>query len=158
MRDAFTQKDLDRAVNDLSMMPFFPVEARAAIMAFLARICPHKRALTWLVAECVNHVPQWPGPAELRGLLCTRFDAADGIDAYCNLPGYTAAEMESRHIEKHEQLKASGWEQQAEERFKEIAGPVKLRQIGAAHSKERVDESDELERVDESHAKRKTVN
>lgn len=127
----FTKRDLELACDQLSMMPFFPSEARGAVMHLLAKMCPHKEALDWLIAECVNRVGRWPGPAELRGLLCTRFDAADGIDGYCNLPGYTAAEMESRHIEKHEQLKASGWEQQAEEQFKKIADGVKLRQIAA---------------------------
>jgi hypothetical protein len=61
----------------------------------------------------------------LRGLLCTRFDAETGSTPYCNLPGYTAAEMEARHIERHQQLKAEGWEQDA----------LRLRQIGATPAK-----------------------
>ena len=59
-----------------------------------------------LVAELVNHVGEWPGPAEVRGLLCTRYDAADRIDAYCNLPGYRAADCEARSLTEHEQHKA----------------------------------------------------
>lgn len=139
-KSSISQADLDEAVNDLSMMPYFPIEARASVMALLARMCPSKKALNWLVAECVNRVGRWPGPAELRGLLCTRFDAADGIDGYCNLPGYTAAEMEARHIERHEQLKANGWELDAE-KLREIgATPAKLIEAGkkrAGQGKER---------------------
>lgn len=117
----FTKRDLELACDQLSMMPFFPSEARGAVMHLLAKMCPHRQSLDWLVAECVNHVERWPGPAELRGLLCTRFDAADGVDAYCNLPGYTAAEMEARHIAR-----------QADSRELDAA---RLREIGATPAK-----------------------
>lgn len=130
-QDSITAEDLEAAIDDLSMMPYFPSESRASVIRLLTRMCPHRTALRWLVDECVNHVGKWPGPAELRGLLCTRYDAADDIDAYCNLPGYTPAEMEARHIEQHEALKAGGWDKQAEEQFKQISGGVKLRQIAA---------------------------
>jgi hypothetical protein len=45
--------------------------------------------------------------AELRGLLCTRYDAADGIDQpYCTIPGFTPAEQEARYLEqRHEEVK-----------------------------------------------------
>lgn len=91
-------------------MPFFPNDARSSVMHFLLKICPSKEALDWLVAEAVNHVTRWPGLAELRGLLCTRYEPADGIDGYTSLPGYSAADMEARYIERHEQLKSGGWE------------------------------------------------
>lgn len=122
MPDVFSTKDLERAVDDLAMLPFFPNDSRASVMHLLAKMCPSKTALTWLVAETVNRVAKWPGPAELRGLLCMRFDAADGIDGYCSLPGYTPAEMEARHYEKHEQLKAGSWEQDALVGLKRIGG------------------------------------
>lgn len=102
--EKFTIDDLEIACNDLSMLAFFPHEARASVMTLLRTMCPHRRALKWLVAETVNHVGKWPGPAELRGLLCTRFDAADGIDHWCTLPGYTAEEQEAKHLERHAQL------------------------------------------------------
>jgi hypothetical protein len=105
MRDEpFTPIDIERACDDLGMLEFFPRESRLAAMAFLRTICPHRRALKWLVAELMNHVGKWPGPAEVRGLLCTRFDAADGIDQWCSLPGYTAEEQEAKHLERHKQL------------------------------------------------------
>jgi hypothetical protein len=126
--DSISTQDLEDAVNDLSMMPYFPTESRAAVMSFLLRICPHRTALQWLVSEAVNRVPKWPGPAELRGLLCTRYDAADGVDGYCSLPGYSAAEMEAKAIERHEQLKAGGWEA---ERLAQLAAGKEPLRIGS---------------------------
>jgi hypothetical protein len=128
----FSFEDLNAAVDDLATMKYFPRESRASVMDFLSRICPHKRALTWVVAEMLNHVADWPGLAELRGLLCTRFDAADGVDAYCNLPGYTAAEAEAQHYEQHKQLTdAGGYIADPWRELIRIAGG-KVRQIGAA--------------------------
>jgi hypothetical protein len=125
MPDKFTKQDLERACDNLAMLPFFPVEARAAVMRLLATMCPSKQALDWLITETVNRVAKWPGPAELRGLLCTRYDAADGVDGYCSLPGYSAAEMEAKAIERHEQLKVGGWE--AERLTQLAAGKEPLR-------------------------------
>jgi hypothetical protein len=102
--------DLNAAVDDLATIPFFPNESRASVMNFLAKICPHRKALVWLAAEATNRVRTWPGLAEIRGLLCTKYDAADGIDGYCALPGYTPGEMEAKHFEQHEQIKAGSWE------------------------------------------------
>lgn len=106
MRDEpFTPADLEAACDDLAMMEYFPRDSRVSVMSLLRNICPHKPALKWLVAELVNHVGTWPGPAEVRGLLCTRFDPPDGIDQYCSLPGYSAQEQEARYLERHTQLK-----------------------------------------------------
>lgn len=102
-----SKNDLERACDDLAMLPFFPVEARASVMHLLAKMCPSKKALQWLVTEAVNRCPKWPGPAELRGLLCSRYDAADGVDQpHCSIPGHTAAECEARYIAQHEETKA----------------------------------------------------
>lgn len=80
-------------------------------MRELAAMCPSREALKWLTAEAMAHVTPWPGMAELRGLLCTRYDAADGKDAYCSLPGYSPGDQEAKYIEQHETLKlAAGWE------------------------------------------------
>jgi hypothetical protein len=103
--EKFVTRDLERAVDDFSTMRFFPAEGRAAIMRELAAMCPHREALRWLVSEALAHVPIWPGLAELRGLLCTRYDAADGRDAYCTLPGYSPTDQEAKHLEAHENLK-----------------------------------------------------
>lgn len=106
MRDEpFTPRDLEAACDDLAMLEYFPRDSRASVMNLLRTICPHRRALKWLVSELINHVGKWPGPADVRGLLCLRFDPADGVDQWCTLPGYTAEEQEAKHLERHKQLK-----------------------------------------------------
>jgi hypothetical protein len=87
------------------MCVFWKEAMRAPVRALLGRICPHRAALYWLVCEIVNHINEWPGPAELRGLLCTRFDPEDGIDRPCNLPGYSPDDQEAKYIVRHEQIK-----------------------------------------------------
>ena len=106
---AITTDDLEAACDDLAMMNYFPHESRASIMMLLSRMVPHKPALDWLIGECINKLDRWPGPKELRGLLCTRYDAKDGIDAWCNIPGYTAADGEALSLERHEVFKAEGY-------------------------------------------------
>ncbi|MGA8594465.1 MAG: hypothetical protein WB676_06945, partial [Bryobacteraceae bacterium] len=49
----------------------------------------------------------WPGLAELRGILCSRYDPADGIDQWSTLPGYRADDAEMKHLEAHERLQAN---------------------------------------------------
>src|SRR3954466_970438 len=101
----FTPDDLETVADDLAMLEYFTREIRPSVIALLARMCPHKRALFWLRDELVNHVGRWPGPSEVRGLLCTRFDPADGVDQWCSLPGYTAADGEAKSLAEHEQRK-----------------------------------------------------
>ena len=108
MQDLFTERDLVDAVDELATMPFFPTESRGAVMALLGKMCPHRTALRWLVAEAVNHCGKWPGMAELRGILCTRFDAADGVEHWSTLPGYRAEDAEAKHYERHEQVTSGG--------------------------------------------------
>jgi hypothetical protein len=104
-----TKADLEQACDDLAMMPFFPMESRASVMMLLGRMVPHRPALDWLIGECVNKLERWPGPKELRGVLCTRYDPADGVDVWCSLPGYRASDGEAQHLERHEQLKAGSY-------------------------------------------------
>jgi hypothetical protein len=113
MQDLFTERDLVDAVDELAMLPFFPTESRGAVMALLGKMCPYRTALRWLVAEATNHLDRWPGPAELRGLLCTRYDAADGVDQWCSLPGYRAEDAEEKHYEQHKQLLAGGYAEES---------------------------------------------
>lgn len=104
----FSKQDLELAWIDLQMLAFPPPEAaRAAVMDLLRRMCPHRMALRWLIDEVVNHVGKWPGTAELRGILCTRFDPADGIDQWSALPGYSAVDQEVKFLAGHQETKAA---------------------------------------------------
>lgn len=110
-RVKFSELELFRAVDSLATLPFFPQDSRGAVMEFVAQICPHREALEWLISRAVE-LDKWPGLGEIRGLLCTKWDAADGIDRYCSLPGYSGGECESRHLEQHLQVtgKSVGYE------------------------------------------------
>jgi hypothetical protein len=85
------------------LVKFFPSDgnARGALMEFLVLICPHKEALEWLVSEVVNKVGQWPGAADLRGLLSTRYMPADGLRTDCGIIGYRPEDHEAREIDRH---------------------------------------------------------
>ena len=88
------------------MLKFFPTDpgVQAAIMELLRDMVPSKDALEKLTAK-VSLLSEWPGPGELRGLLCTFIAPADGIDVYCNLPGYRAYDCEQRAIEQAQEWK-----------------------------------------------------
>ncbi len=98
----FNKADLEVAMGRLGMLSYFPSEPsiQAAIMDLLARMCPHREALEWLVDQMVNHVGQWKGPAELRGVLCWRWTPADGVEASCSIPGFTPSDGEALTIER----------------------------------------------------------
>lgn len=111
--ERFNKQDLETAVDRLATMRFFPHEARASVMQELAKMCPHRTALRWVADEAVSHFSDWMGLKELRGLMCSRFDPADGIDVWCSLPGHTAADAEATHVERHLQItgKSDGYDQ-----------------------------------------------
>lgn len=108
--DKFTPQDLETALDELSMCQYFPTEpgVRAAIMRTLARMVPHREALIWLVRTMVDRIGTWKGPMELRGVLCTRFRPADGIEAFSSLPGFRPEDSEAALLDEHEQRKV-GW-------------------------------------------------
>jgi hypothetical protein len=110
------------ACNDFAMLPFWPEAARASVMRMLAELCPHREALRWLVNSTVKRVGKWPGPAELRGMLCTRYDPADGIESYATTPGFTADDAEMRYIEREQQAR-NGWLLSPAEALAQIAPP-----------------------------------
>jgi hypothetical protein len=100
MSDKFSIDNLRDAVDDLATIPFFPKESRASVQREMAKMCPSYKALRFVVDTAQARCTQWPGMAELRGLLCSRFDAADGIDQpHCSIQGFTAEEAEARFLE-----------------------------------------------------------
>lgn len=106
----FRKNDLDLAIAKLSMCSRFPADegARAAVQALLARICPSREALDWLVDEFVDRIGEWRGPVELRGVLCRRYRPCDGIEATSSIAGYRPEDGERITLQRHQQLKAGG--------------------------------------------------
>lgn len=107
----FTQHDLQKAIGDLGMCEFFPTDpgVQAAVMNLLAKMCPSREALAWLMDTMVNRVGKWHGPKELRGVLCTRYPPADSIEATSSIAGFTPEDGYAQSLAEHEQLKAGGW-------------------------------------------------
>lgn len=107
------------------MCEYFPTDpgTRAAIMRLLAKMCPHKQALAWLVTTFTDRIGKWHGPAELRAVLATRYQPADGIEAYSSLPGFRPEDSEVAMAERHEQIKSGGWS--------ELDAPAIVKQLAA---------------------------
>ena len=79
------------------MFPASP-GAREEILHLLARMCDRADRLNWLVQTMVDQVGTWHGTVELRGVYCTRFRPADGIEAYCTgTPNFTALDCEAEN-------------------------------------------------------------
>ena len=94
-----TGKQVALAVARLGALAMFPTSeaAQDGIMRVLHGMVGTIDQLTWLVNAMLNHVGEWKGTAELRGVFCTRFKPADGIEATCSIPGFRAGDIESGH-------------------------------------------------------------
>lgn len=112
----FDNDELDFQMGRMAMLKFWPASpaTQAQIKALIAEMVPNREALVWLVDQLVNHVNEWPGPAELRELLCWKYSPADGVKSrgYCTIPGYTPADGEaiwlSRQADKQQQNQITG--------------------------------------------------
>ena len=91
-------RELTEAVKQLGILRYFPNEpgSREAVMELLERMVESPEALRWLVRAMIDEVGEWRGPKELRGVYCTRFNPADGVEAWCSSGPFSAEAMESR--------------------------------------------------------------
>lgn len=64
-------------------LPFFPTKpaARSLIVAELADFCATFQQGLWLARRTVRLFKQWPGIVEMRAVYCSKYRAADGIEA-----------------------------------------------------------------------------
>jgi hypothetical protein len=86
------------AMEALAVLQMFPAEkgARKQISKLLYRMVETEEQLDWLVGTMVDRVGVWHGPAELRGVYCTKYKPADGLEGICILsPGFTGADCEA---------------------------------------------------------------
>jgi hypothetical protein len=100
--DKITVKDIEKAMAKLSTLKFFPANPAAAaeIQIALMRKVPHRQALEFLVEQFVDRIGEWHGPAELWGVLETRYNALNRpVEGHWSkLPGYTASDGEARFL------------------------------------------------------------
>lgn len=101
------KKQIEMAVAKLTVLKFFPAEmiARAVVMGILDRMVGTVEQLDWLVTAMIDRVGEWKGPKELRAVFCTRYRPFDGIEAWSEIPGFTALDSEAAHYFEHENIK-----------------------------------------------------
>lgn len=92
------------AVGKLGSIPKFPVDtyAREGILESLIGMASTVEQLNWLVTNMLNHSDQWHGVKELRGVFCSRFKPADGVEGTClHTRGFTPGDCETAHLLEH---------------------------------------------------------
>jgi hypothetical protein len=102
---------IKKAVGELGILKYFPSDAasKAGVMELLERMVATPEQLAWLVRTMVDQVGEWKGPKELRGVFCTRFNPADGVDVDClETVGFTPEALEGRGQAEHEYAKLQG--------------------------------------------------
>lgn len=95
-----TSEQIAGAVHEMAqVIPYFPSDeaGQLIIMRQMERFVSHAHELRWLVDTATGVMRKWESIPELRGLYCTRFKPADGIEANCSLPGFTPEESEMRY-------------------------------------------------------------
>jgi hypothetical protein len=119
-----TDKQASGAVARMAALEFFPLEAipRAEIGRLLMRMVGTPAQLEWLVNAMIDRVGTWKGPRELRAIFCTKYAPIDGIEAWAETPGFTAADSESQSYLEHSHVKEL--EDDSHKR-----GPSELKQI-----------------------------
>lgn len=95
-----TPEQLNGATEELRAIPYFPTAdaATIAIAIAIGKFVDDVSRLRWLIDTAVSSMREWKGVAEMRGLYCTHFRPADGIEANCAVPGFTPADSEMGYL------------------------------------------------------------
>jgi hypothetical protein len=102
---------IKKAVAEFGMLRYFPSDpvVQAGVMALLERMVRTPEQLAWLVRTMIDEVGEWQGTKELRGVFCTRFAPADGVEADCAAGSRFSPEaLEGRSAEEHDTSKFLG--------------------------------------------------
>jgi hypothetical protein len=111
-----TLEEISKHVDVMAaIIPFFPKGeiAKLIISQSIQNFVNHPGELNWLVSTACSHFRDWErggGLAELRGLFCTRFRPADGIETYSATAGFSAHDLEMRSIEQNAASDAARFE------------------------------------------------
>lgn len=89
------------------MIPFFPTSkaGQMIVIRALESFVSTDQQLAWLTDRAVNHMRKFNLP-ELRGLFCTRWKPADGVQEFSTLPGFTTADLEAQAFDQQAQQTA----------------------------------------------------
>lgn len=90
IKESINLKVAMAAVDQMALLQFFPADegTRKALLLLIGQMCWNDEQVKWLAKRVISLYDQWPGPHELRAVLCSRWPAADGIDALSNHPRY----------------------------------------------------------------------
>lgn len=74
---------IEQAIDKMAMLKFFPIApgTRAAIMELIGELCQDDSQVEWLAGRVVELYNEWPGPAELRAVYCSRWRPRRGPDS-----------------------------------------------------------------------------
>ncbi len=73
-------KAVKEAIDTMAMLRFFPADG-TPVADLLSQMCSNDDQVRWLARRAVALYNEWPGPRELRAVLCSRFKPADGVEA-----------------------------------------------------------------------------
>jgi hypothetical protein len=76
-------KRVAHILGGLTLLKFFPADpnARLELAKLVGRIAATEQQVEWLVQRMLDLYSEWPGPHELRAVLCSRYRPVDGINA-----------------------------------------------------------------------------
>jgi hypothetical protein len=106
-----------------ALIPFFPKDeiSQRIIATELEKFVNTDVELSWLTSVACGSMRDWEkggGLPELRGIFCTRFKPADGIQQYCTTPGFRAEDREAEFFAKEREENESRYQE-----YKRLAGP-----------------------------------
>ncbi len=83
-------KQATASLGRMALLKFFPAddEARAELVRLAGRMARTNEQIDWLVTRCLALWNQWEGPREFRAVFCSKFRAADGVEAESQLPQF----------------------------------------------------------------------
>src|SRR5690242_19674631 len=80
---------VSNAISRMSLLNFFPPQtAWPALAILIDDMCATDEQVEWLARRVVTLYDSWPGPHELRAVLCSKFKPKDGIEADSEHPRY----------------------------------------------------------------------
>jgi hypothetical protein len=82
-------KNLLSMLSELAMLKYFPANNEAVLLGLcrlMVEMCNNEQEVRWLIDRMTSGIyAEWPGPQEMRAVLCQRYKPRDGITAYSSV-------------------------------------------------------------------------
>ena len=77
-------RKISKMLGGLALLKYFPSdpEARGELAVMVCEMMTSEEQVDWLVRRMRTLYNEWPGPKEMRAVVCSKFKPADGIDCY----------------------------------------------------------------------------